>query len=134
MMDLAEILKTIDVENFALEYEQEQAQKRKDREIFWNGSLCKKMIADMINFNQKFDSETFAYHPEKVKSQYGWENIANENIDLFMNVMCDSTIGVLENQTKDKDCMFDNRNFVKSGIHVFIMSGQGTFIRLSPSK
>lgn len=134
MMDLAEILKTIDMEKFALEYEQKQVQKRKEKEIFWNSELCKKMIADMIKVNQDFDSETLAYQPEKVKSQYEWGDIDNGDINLFMNVMCDSTIGIIENEGEDEECMFDNRSFVKSGIHVFMMSGQGTFIRLSPNK
>lgn len=134
MMNITEILKNIDMDKFAREFMEARKLAEEKKEFFWNSALCESMIQDMIKVNQGFDEETFSYFPDKVKAQFGWENISNDDIQQFINVMADSTIGVSPNTEPetDDDCMFDNSNFVKRGIDVFVMYGQGRAVRLSP--
>lgn len=134
MMNIAEILKNIDMDKFAKEFMESRKQEEEKKELFWNSALCESMIQDMIKVNQGFDEETFSYFPDKVKSQFGWDAISNDDIQQFINVMADSSIGVPENTEPevDEDCMFDNSNFAKRGINVFVMYGQGRAVSLSP--
>jgi hypothetical protein len=134
MMNIAEIFKNLDMDKLAQEFIESRKQDEEKKELFWNSSLCETMIQDMIKTNQSFDEETFSYFPEKVKSQFGWNTISNDDIQQFINVMADSTIGLLDNSQPeiDEDCMFDNRSFMKRGINVSVMYGQGRAVRLSP--
>jgi hypothetical protein len=137
MIDVAEILKNTDREKSMNEFMEARKLREEKKELFWNSELCETMIQDMIKVNQGFDEETFSYFPEKVKAQFGWGNISNDDIQQFINVMADSTIGVTkgsqpEVDEEDDDCMFDNSNFIKRGIDVFVMYGQGRAVRLSP--
>lgn len=133
-MNIAEILKNIDMDKFSKEFMESRKQEKEKKELFWNSDLCESMIQDMIKVNQGFDEETFAYFPDKVKSQFNWESISNDDIQQFINAMADSTIGVPENTQPevDEDCMFDNSNFIKRGINIFVMYGQGRAVSLSP--
>lgn len=133
-MNIAEILKNIDIEKVAEEFAQEMRQKTQARIAFWNSPLCERMIADMIAAKNGFDEETFSYFPEKVKEQYGWQCISNDDIAQFINVMVDSSLGMPEDfePEEDEDCYFDNMEFVKKGIHVFVMHGQGRAVSLTP--
>lgn len=134
MINVAEILKNIDREKSMNEFMEARKLREEKEELFWNSDLCETMIQDMIKVNQGFDEETFSYFPDKVKAHFGWENISNEDIEQFINVMADSTIGVPPNteHETDEDCMFDNSNFVKRGINVFVMYGQGRAVSLTP--
>ena len=134
MMNITEILKNIDMDKFAKEFMEERKLAEEKKELFWNSELCEAMIQDMIKVNQGFDEETFSYFPDKIKAQFGWENISNDDIQQFINVMADSSIGVPPTTPPevDDDCMFDNSNFVKRGINVFVMYGQGRAVSLSP--
>src|SRR5579875_1635900 len=135
MMNIAEIMKNLDMDKLAEEFMASLQQEREKKELFWNSSLCETMIQDMIKVNQGFDEETFSYFPNKVKAQFGWDAISNDDIQQFINVMADSTLGLPENLEPevDEDCMFDNSTFVKRGISVFVMYGQGRAVRLSPA-
>lgn len=134
MINVAEILKNIDREKSMNEFMEARKLREEKKELFWNSELCETMAQDMVKANQGFDEETFSYFPDKVKAQFGWENISNEDIQQFINVMADSTIGVPSNTEPetDEECMFDNSNFVKRGIDVFVMYGQGRAVRLTP--
>jgi hypothetical protein len=134
MINVAEILKNIDREASMKEFMEARKLAEEKKELFWNSELCENMIQDMIKANQGFDEETFSYFPDKVKAKFGWEAISNDDIQQFINVMADSSIGVPPNTEPetDDDCMFDNSNFVKRGINVFVMYGQGRAVRLSP--
>jgi hypothetical protein len=132
MMDIAEVLKNIDIEKFAEDFEKELREKREKKAAFWNSPLCQTMIDDMKAVKLGLDAESFSYFPEEVKSMFGWEHISNDDINLFINVMADSCLGVDEKAEPDvdEDCMFDNYSFVKKGIVVSIMIGQGSSVYL----
>ena len=133
-MNVMETLKNIDIDKFAEEYEAQCRQNIAAKEAFWDSSLCLRMIYDMITCKKEFDSDMFGYQSDKVREQYGWNDISTDDIDMFINVMSCQRLGMPENfnPEEDDDCMFENSSFVKKGIHVFMMSGQGTFIRFTP--
>lgn len=123
-------------ENFNIEQFVAQVNKdRKEREIFWNSELCLKMINDFIKTNKSLNDEFFLYFPEEVKQTYNWNEVSNEDIRKFIDVMADNYIGLNKNEELkiDKNCPFENYSFTKKGVTVFIMHGQGTSITLKPS-
>lgn len=136
MQSIAEIIKNMDMDEFVNELIEARNTKKAIYQAFWDSPLCTTMINDMLRVNQGFNAETFAYFPEDIKSLYNWHNISNEEIDTFINVMADDSIGVDKTVEleEDDDCMFDNYSFNKKGITVFIMHGQGTSINLTPQK
>lgn len=129
-----EALKTIDIETFAKNFHEKMRQDKQDKIDFWNSDLCNRMIESILKVKEAFDTETFSYFPEKIKNLYSWNDISNENIEQFIRVMADNTLGLPKGHEPqiDNDCTFENYFFVKRGIHVFILSGQGTFIRFTP--
>jgi hypothetical protein len=134
MKNIAEILKDIDWDKLGKEFAEERQKETEQREAFWNSTLCHTMIEDMKRVNQGFDAEGFSYFPEQIKSRFGWENISDDDINQFINVMSDSLLGIDEKieQEIDEDCIFDNYSFIKKGIVISIMHGQGTAIYLAP--
>lgn len=134
MMNIAEFIKNMDMDKFTKKFAQKMQKDMEEKEIFWNSSLCQIMIDDIKRVNQGFNTERFAYFPEQIKLEFGWEYISDDDINHFINVMADSQIGIDEKSEKkvDEDCIFDNYSFIKKGILISVMHGQGTAISLSP--
>lgn len=131
---MKDILANLDIDSMVKEFNTKKEKEDQLKLSFWNDPLCEKMIGDMIQANKGFDEEEFAYFPEQVKSKFGWENLTNEQIHLFIDVMYDCQLGLPDNfePTVDEQCPFENYSFVKKGIHVFVMYGQGVAIILKP--
>lgn len=109
-------------------------QRRKVKEQFFCSGLFNCMMRDMLNKGGVLDSECFAYFPETVRSHFGWHDISDKDIKMFINVMHDRYIGEIKNSRSDENCPFVNYTFEKCGITVDVIIGQGTSVSLSVVK
>lgn len=122
-LDMKEIAKAV-VERMRLEDE-----KKKE---FFNSTLCKKMMQDIKDKNHILESESFAYFPEKDRKALGWgDEISDKDVQFFLSVMAEKSLGEISNETED-DCGFFNFSFVRDGLFVSLISGQGTSIMVKP--
>jgi hypothetical protein len=112
--------------------------RREERAAFARSDVFKRMVAALTGQAQTvaIDSEEAAYFPDRLRATAGWEFASAEDIKLFFAVIAEAhaetvTPGSL---TADEDNPFDNCSFQHYGLHVRVMSGQGTFIRVSNGK
>jgi hypothetical protein len=111
-------------------FKAQQAQELEQRQHFVQSLVFREMVHSLVSSNQSagFNSEEFAYFPEKVKTRLGWETYNDEDIELFMDVMHHADGLPKENRYSDEECMFHNENFEFHGLYVDILSGQGTIV------
>jgi hypothetical protein len=78
-------------------------------------------------------SEDIARAPDRVKTETGWTFASEADLQLFFDVLASPHADTVEagSRTEDKDCMFDNCSFRHYGLHVWMMSGQGTVTTIS---
>lgn len=112
--------------------------RRQERATFGCSEVFLRMVKALTSQPESVavDSEEAAYFPDRVRATAGWDFASAEDIKLFFAVMSDAhaetvTPGSL---TEDEDNPFDNCSFQHHGLHVSVMSGQGTFIRISSYK
>lgn len=117
-------------DEFGEKFKAQQAQELAQRQNFVQSPAFSAMVNSLASNSQPagFNSEEFAYFPEKVKARLGWETHSNEDIELFMDVMQHADGLPKENRHVDEECMFYNQNFEFHGLYVDIISGQGTII------
>lgn len=127
-----------DFEEFSMkkveEFVENFNENKQEMEIFWNSQLCQKMISEFLEINKTLNEEFFLYFPEEVKNIYNWNYLSNRDIQNFIEVMSDTSIGLTENSEIkiDENCPFENYSMVKRGIEIFVMHGQGTSITIKP--
>lgn len=88
------------------------------------------------NDYESVDTEECAYFRVDVNNRLGWHSFTDKEIDLFFRLLANNNgpeVEKLDNST-DEDNPFEHEYFVNYGLHVFRMSGQGTFIRISNQK
>lgn len=107
--------------------------KRKDKKIaFYQSPLKKRMVQDIIRVGKGFDSEQLAYFPEKVKKLFGWQDISNDDINLFLDVMSCEEIDTNTTPTYNENSPFFNYTLQRDGLSIYLVSGQGTIISVEP--
>lgn len=79
------------------------------------------------------DSEEFSYFPERAKKAAGWEFATPEDIKLFWDIVADPQASTVEQgsvlwTTKNG---FGNCTFQHYGLHVWLLTGQGTCLSVS---
>lgn len=124
----------IDLKELAKRMVERMEREKAENESFFASTQCNSMIEDMKTKGkgELLDNETFAYFSDKVKAKFGWETIPNETINKFINVMSSLDVGkeFITDKGTDEECPFGNFNFLKKGIRVDVMMGQGTAISL----
>lgn len=120
--------------NLAQGLEDEMAQRRREREEFAASQTFIRMAAVLReNPNPvRVDSEEVSYFADRVKAEVGWTFATKNDIRLFFDVVASPNAETVEpgSRTEDEDCMFDNCSFRHFGLHVWMMSGQGTAISI----
>lgn len=76
------------------------------------------------------DSEDIAYFPERVREQMGWLFASAADLKAFISEFSNPDPTAETPVSTDDECPFDNSSFVKHGLSVFVMSGQGTIVRV----
>lgn len=146
MVDIKKLLEGVDFAELGRKMaEMKEIQCRQVKE-FWNGELCQKMIQDVLTANTGFDSEGFAYFPEKIRATFGWADVSTEEIELFINTMAHQFIGLppgyvyvspdesSEEDGEDEDYDVSSYSHVKGGVLVSVLHGQGCIVILQPEK
>lgn len=112
--------------------------RREERAAFGRSDTFQRMAKALTSQRESVavDSEEASYFPDRVRATAGWDFASAEDIKLFFAVMSDAhaetvTAGSL---SEDDDNPFDNCSFQHFGLNVRVMSGQGTFIRISSDK
>lgn len=112
--------------------------RRQERAAFGRSEVFQRMVAALTSQVERVavDSEEAAYFPDRVRATAGWAFASVENIKLFFAVMSDAHAETVTpgSRVEDDDNPFDNCSFRHFGLHVNVMSGQGTFIRISNVK
>lgn len=120
------------LEKLAKGVEEEMAQRRREREEFAASETFTRMVAALRDNPEplRVDSEEVAYFADRVKAQVGWTFATENDIRLFFDIVASPNADTVEpgSLTEDDDCMFDNCSFRHHGLHVWMMSGQGTVI------
>jgi hypothetical protein len=120
------------LEQLAKGVEEELTQRRREREEFASSETFTRMIAALRDNPQpvRIDSEEVAYFADRVKAEAGWTFATKNDIRLFFDIVASPNADTVEpgSLKEDDDCMFDNCSFWHYGLHVWMMSGQGTAI------
>lgn len=108
----------------------EEHQKNLD---FYHSETFHTILKAFKDKQASVDNEYFAYFPEKVKAQLGLEDISDNDIKMFFTVMHKQNIGVedMSSVETDEDNGFENYSFIKQGLFVSVMFGQGCAIFIS---
>jgi hypothetical protein len=108
----------------------QQQQDKTQRELFSQSQTFSDMLSSLTQANQPlgFNSENFAYFPDKIKTELGWQSYTDEQIEQFIDVMEYADGLPKEQRHIDEECPFYNQNFEFHGLFVSILSGQGTII------
>lgn len=131
---MSNLFNGIDMQELAKRMVERMQKEKAENEIFFASPQCASMIEDMKTKGkgELLDNETFAYFGDKVKEKFGWENIPDETINKFIYVMSSLDVGkeFITDKGEDENCPFSNFNFIKKGIKVDVMIGQGTAVCL----
>lgn len=127
-------LSSVDIEELSARFEKHLDTEEDNKKNFWASDLCSRMIADFLRVGSLLSPEDFGYFEDATKSKYGWEDISNDDVKQFFNTMQCCRIGVESEITRDDENPFENWSFVKRGVEVRVMIGQGTSVLLSPAE
>lgn len=130
---VADLLSKIDMKKVVEETVKRLNAEKEKRLTFFDSPLCKKMMEEIKEKNHMLESESFAYFPERDRVPLGWGNeISDADVQLFLSVMAERSFGEVTNETEDNECGFFNFSFVREGLLVSLISGQGTSIMVKP--
>lgn len=119
----------------AREYEEKLEKDRRAKDEFIQSTTFQQMVAALRNNPTpvSVSCDDIAYRPDKVKAEAGWNFATQEDMDMFVKVLAHASADTVTpgSHSEDDDCMFDNTSFGHYGLHVFVMHGQGSFVRIS---
>jgi len=114
---------------------QDMAARRQARVDFLHSETFNRMTVSLRDNTEpvSIHSEDVSYFAERVKGEAGWEFATDSDIRLFFDIIASPDADTVEpgSLTVDEDCMFENCSFKNHGLHVWMMSGQGTVISVS---
>lgn len=109
------------------------ADKKKASEVFFTSEVCTRIIRDIEQGDRRIDDHDFFYNREEIISAFGWEDISSETLNNFWDVITDWSIGVEASMFDyDDSNPFPHSAYLKGGLHVCSMSGQGTVFWIQP--
>ena len=123
---------------FIAEISAQISARQEQRATFGRSEVFRRMVKALTSQAEPVavDSEEASYFPDRVRVTAGWDFASAEDITLFFAVMSDAYADTVTpgSRVEDDDNPFDNCSFQHFGLHVSVMSGQGTFIRISNIK
>jgi hypothetical protein len=134
---LATALEAIKNPEFVAQLSAQMLARQELRAAFARGDVFSRMVnALKSQGNVAVDNQEVAYFPDRVRAQTGWDFATEEDMTLFFAVISDSYAETVVpgSRGEDEDNPFCNCHFEHFGLHVRVMSGQGTFISVSTCK
>lgn len=130
------ILKNIDIKELMIQMKEKRETKLQLETDFYNSDIFKQMVQSLKDKKARVDNESFAYFPENVRKDAGWENISESHIHLFFETISNKEVGTefIEDLSVDEEIPFHNYSFKKNGLFVDVMDGQGRIIFVKTSK
>jgi len=123
------------LEQAARDYEKKLEQERHAKNEFIQSATFQQMVAALRDNPApvSVSCDDIAYQTDKVKAEAGWDFATREDMDMFVKVLAHSSADTVTpgSHSEDEDCMFDNTSFEHYGLNVFVMHGQGSFVRIS---
>lgn len=102
-------------------------EKAEWREAWFKTDLCQRMILDVSKSDHGLDAEDFSYFPDRVRNRLGWGDLSDDTIEQFIETMSDASFGVEAFiHEPNPENPFPHWVYLKAGLLVFTMSGQGT--------
>lgn len=107
-------------------------EKKEQKRAFYHSPLKKRIVSDILRVGEGFDSERLAYFSKEVKAIFGWEDISNEDLNLFLEVMSSDELEDNAPITYH-DSPFFSFTIQRDGLSIYLISGQGTIISVEPA-
>lgn len=105
-----------------------------DRKSFWKSDLCARMIGDIMRTNMVLACDDPHYDLKGVQARYGWEDLSEDTIKLFIATCTDGQAAPIElYMPEDEEDEWSCWACIKRGLYVHSMSGQGTVYTIRPA-
>jgi hypothetical protein len=131
--DHAKFLASINSEEFITQIREDREKEIAVKTAFFNSPLCERMVQDIIDKDYSLDNEGFAYFPERVREQLGWQDISDEDVNLFISVMSEDKLFPVDVPTQtDED--YVEIDIVRRGLSITVLYGQGCAIIIRKAK
>lgn len=100
--------------------------KTEENKRFFEGSLCQRMIDDVINSGKSLSCDDISYAIEVVQERFGWQDLDKDTINKFLDVLVDNTASPADFYLPIEDETWSEWACIKKGLYVHSISGQGT--------